>query len=140
MSEPFNVGDVIGRLTVTCLKPFTCQCECGSVVMRYRPWTLRNGVKSCGCLHRGPNYQATVWRRAKYRPIECITPTEKHGGRIWKAACLGCDREYQLTEKALYSAAQKPHRRGCYGCYRDRVVTPRIMKRVERAARKDSSQ
>lgn len=135
MSE-FSVGDVVGRLTITSLNPLVCQCSCGNVVERYRPCNLRNGCKSCGCLHRGPNYEATVWSRAKYRPIECLTPGEKHEGRIWKAACVICDREYTLTEKALYSAAQKTHRKGCVGCYRDRIVTPRIMRRAERASRK----
>jgi hypothetical protein len=136
----FEVGDVVGRLTITSLKPFICQCSCGNVVERYRPCNLRNGCKSCGCLHRGPNYEATVWKRAKYRPIECLTPGEKHEGRIWKAACTICDREYTITEKALYSAAQKPQRKGCVECYRDRVVRPRVMRRVERFARKQSSE
>lgn len=140
MSESYNVGDVVGRLTITSLNPLVCQCSCGSVVTRYRMWNLRNGCKSCGCLHRGPNYEAAVWRRAKYRPIRCLTPEEKHVARLWHAACALCDREYDITEKALYSAAQKPKRKGCIGCYRDRVITPRIMRKAERQARKLSSE
>jgi hypothetical protein len=136
----FEVGDVVGRLTVTSLNPFVCICSCGVTVSHYRQWNLRNGCKSCGCLHRGPNHEANVWRRANYTPIECTTPDAKHVARIWRAACSFCKREYTLSEKAVYSAAQKPNRKGCIGCYHDRVVVPRVMRRAERAARKAASE
>ena len=98
------VGEVYGNLTVLSLKPFVCLCACGETVRRYGAWVVRNGVKSCGCLHRGPNPRAYWWTRAKIRPLECLTPDEKHDTRIWRIACAVCGAEREATEAVANAA------------------------------------
>ena len=118
MSESYNVGDVVGRLTITSLQPLTCKCECGTVVDHYRPWNFRNGVKSCGCLHRGPNPTASWWARANYIPIKCVNPLEKNDARVWRVQCSFCGKEHVKKESSCRKAAFKPERSGCSKCYR----------------------
>lgn len=112
------VGETYGNLTVLSVTPFVCLCACGETVRRYGAWVVRNGVKSCGCLHRGPNPRAYWWSRAKIRPLECLTPDEKHDTRIWRIACAVCGAEREATETQCRKASFQQGRRGCKRCYR----------------------
>jgi hypothetical protein len=117
----FEVGDVVGYLTVTSIEPFVCNCACGEVVSHYRPWNLRNGCKSCGCMHRGPRPNADWWVRAKIKPIKCLNPDDKHGLRRWVVACAGCGLQREASEWNCRKASYKPGRKGCFQCHLGRM-------------------
>ena len=48
-----SIGDKFHRLTLTSIRPYIFQCECGGEYKTTRPsMVIKGAVKSCGCLRR----------------------------------------------------------------------------------------
>lgn len=99
--EEFEVGQTIGWLTITSLKPFTQQCVCGKTCKRTRVDIRRNGVRSCGCKSRNRHGVQPNWRIGQrcgiYEIIGKIST-----GRRWLVRCTACLNEKTVTEGVLY--------------------------------------
>lgn len=98
----FEVGQVVGRLTITSLVPFQQVCACGAQTKWKRIDLIKNGVRSCGC-GRPPG--APIVPGAVFGIFKVIERAE--GPRKWVVECKRCKQQKTVGEPNLRYGRQR---------------------------------
>lgn len=117
------IGRKFGKLTVLSLAPkdnsivsrclrYTCQCDCGNIVV-VNGNSLRTGhTTSCGCSRKGANIKDLTNQRFGSLVVQSLAYIDKERRAIWNCQC-DCGNIVQISSHGLLSK----HNTSC-GCAR----------------------
>lgn len=96
--EDFVVGQKVGRLTITSIRPFKQVCECGGKTSWTRAALRKSGVRSCGCGFRVKSYHAKEGDIVGliYKVIERVTDKQ------WRVQCTLCQQERTMNVATIH--------------------------------------
>ena len=103
VGEEFAVGQKVGRLTITSLRPFRQVCECGAGCARTRTALHVNGVRSCGCGARA----RTTRTISVGMNVGIYVVLASVAGRQWLVRCTRCNTEKVTGATNLYGQQKR---------------------------------